>query len=222
METLQQHLAIESFSYSWLINLKPSFDALDDTFVLPLDNYDDECSFIEMDPKMAHLKSATDQTQDFNFDFVAAQPLTLVHADQIFADGLLMPLHLLSTSRIQRPTSDLFSPILDPMDSPVSSVESPSLLPSSKLEPASLRRRRRLSRGILWKCLGFLRPLYRKVRWRRLGHGMTGSRTSCTESLQTTPRTSTASSTSGWCHSDERSINEAVLHCKRSIGELAL
>ncbi|KAE8722685.1 hypothetical protein F3Y22_tig00013773pilonHSYRG00031 [Hibiscus syriacus] len=50
MET-SQPLSIESFSYSWLVNLKPSLDGLDSSLRGSLDAYD-EASFIEMDPRM--------------------------------------------------------------------------------------------------------------------------------------------------------------------------
>ncbi|KAL5984713.1 hypothetical protein ACLOJK_041334 [Asimina triloba] len=106
---MEHHLAIESFSYSWSINLKPNpFDYCpsrdeeeeEDTFGPPdhdhfdYDNlyyYDnqEEC-FIEMDPKTkkwrGYLKNAA-PTQDFNFHVSA--DTSVVDADQIFADGLL-------------------------------------------------------------------------------------------------------------------------------------
>ncbi|GMP70397.1 hypothetical protein CsSME_00029267 [Camellia sinensis var. sinensis] len=92
MET-SQPLSIESFSYSWLVNLKPSFEILDDTLCASIDA-SDEASFIEMDPKLPPSRRFFRGSHDFNFAFPISQqsPLTLVHADELISDGFLMPL----------------------------------------------------------------------------------------------------------------------------------
>ncbi|PKI63479.1 hypothetical protein CRG98_016146 [Punica granatum] len=45
-----QPLTIESFSYSWLVNLKPSQEGLDSSLGASFESAD-EASFIEMDPR---------------------------------------------------------------------------------------------------------------------------------------------------------------------------
>ncbi|KAK9045169.1 hypothetical protein V6N11_059058 [Hibiscus sabdariffa] len=85
-------LSIESFSYSWLVNLKPCLDGVDDSLRASLDACD-EASFIEMDPTMPPSKRFFRHSQDFMFDFPISQaPLPLVHADELFSDGYVMPL----------------------------------------------------------------------------------------------------------------------------------
>ncbi|KAJ6764871.1 KINASE REGULATOR-LIKE PROTEIN putative-RELATED [Salix koriyanagi] len=89
-----QPISIESFSYSWLVNLKPSLESLDNSFRASLDA-SDEASFIEMDPRMPPSKRFFINSQDFKFDFPISQsPLTLVHADELFSNGYVMPLFI--------------------------------------------------------------------------------------------------------------------------------
>jgi len=89
MET-SHPLLVVSFSYSWLVNLKPS--SLEES----LDDDDDEASsFIEMDPRMSPSRRFFINSQDLKFDFPTSQhsPLTtLVDADQLFSNGYLIPL----------------------------------------------------------------------------------------------------------------------------------
>ncbi|KAE8678274.1 G-type lectin S-receptor serine/threonine-protein kinase [Hibiscus syriacus] len=77
MEASQQ-LSIESFSYSWLVNLKPSSDGLDVSLRASLDACDEASSFIEMDPRMPPSNRFFRHSQDFMFDFPISQaPLTI-------------------------------------------------------------------------------------------------------------------------------------------------
>ena len=92
MET-SHPLSIESFSYSWLVNLKPSLESLDGSLRTSLDASDETSSFIEMDPRMTPSKRFFRNSQDFKFDFPISQsPRTLVDADELFSNGYLMPL----------------------------------------------------------------------------------------------------------------------------------
>ncbi|WOL01509.1 hypothetical protein Cni_G10226 [Canna indica] len=102
MET-SQHFSNDSFSYSWLMNIKSPLDASATSgngaaLRTSLDAPDGNSSFIEMDPKLFSKRwsrrSTTADSLDFDFHLPTAQPGVLVHADQLFADGLLLPLHL--------------------------------------------------------------------------------------------------------------------------------
>ncbi|KAF3432906.1 hypothetical protein FNV43_RR24008 [Rhamnella rubrinervis] len=233
MET-SQPLSIESFSYSWLVNLKPSLESLDNSFRASLDASDEANSFIEMDPRMPPSKRFFRSSQDFKFDFPAvsqSSPLTLVHADELISNGYLMPLFVdplkIEAFEASNPTHNLST----------SSLHSPKpLVSASDSDCSSLRRCRRLSRRILHKYLKFLRPLYRRIRGgghnhkassssSKAGHGdkrvQVVKNNSRVYSSETSPRISVAYSADDYwrksCDSDS-SIYEAVLHCKRSIG----
>ncbi|XP_010917092.1 probable membrane-associated kinase regulator 6 [Elaeis guineensis] len=97
MEPSQHQLSMDSFSYSWLLNLNPSFDSLDDGLRFSLDTQDGG-SFIEMDPKLISMRWK-DDSLDFDFTLPSSQSPALVHADQIFSDGLLLPLHLITSRK---------------------------------------------------------------------------------------------------------------------------
>ncbi|XP_057951146.1 probable membrane-associated kinase regulator 6 [Malania oleifera] len=216
-------LSIESFSYSWLINLKPSFESLDDSLRASLDT-SDEASFIEMDPKMPPSKRFYRNSQDFNFDFpTSPTPLTLVHADEIFSNGLLMPFFV---DRLKMEAHDASNTI---PSAPISS-HAPKMfqrVPPRKFRCSSLRRCRRLSKHIFQKYLDFFMPLFQRVRSRRSGSKADSIETriqveqNWVHSPATSPRTSVAYSVYDPRRScdSESSIYEAVLHCKRSIGK---
>ncbi|CAH2049303.1 unnamed protein product [Thlaspi arvense] len=216
-----QPLSIESFSYSWLVNLKPTFDSLEDSLRASLDA-SDEASFIEMDPKLTASKRFFRNSQDFNFDFPVSQsPLTLVHADELISNGFLLPLFVNPLKMEAYGSSDSCP------TTPISSNAQKSINSARKARCSSFRRCRRLSNRILQKYLEFIRPLCQKLR---------GKRSSCPRTVTadkrmlevkswiyspaTSPRTSVAYSVDNWRRScdSESSIHEAVLHCKRSIG----
>ncbi|KAG6752777.1 hypothetical protein POTOM_042815 [Populus tomentosa] len=161
MET-SQPLSIESFSYSWLVNLKPSLESLDNSLRASLDA-SDEASFIEMDPRMPPSKRFFRNSQDFKFDFPISQsPLTLVHADELFSNGYVMPLFVDPLKMEAYDVSDSTSALHTSSHAPKTVV--------SACKPqrcSSLRRCRRLSKQIVQKYLDFLRPLYRRIRGHR-------------------------------------------------------
>ncbi|KAH9677494.1 putative membrane-associated kinase regulator 6 [Citrus sinensis] len=121
METSHsQPLSIESFSYSWLVNLKPSLESLDSSLRASLDACD-EASFIEMDPRLPPSKRFIRNSQDFKFDFPVSQsPLALVHADELFSNGYVMPLFVDQMK-------------MEAFDAPDSALPLPSSLHGSKL-----------------------------------------------------------------------------------------
>ncbi|XP_050386717.1 probable membrane-associated kinase regulator 6 [Argentina anserina] len=236
METSQQPLSIESFSYSWLVNLKPpSFESLDNSLRTSLDA-SDEASFIEMDPTMPpSQRFFRIPQQDFKFD--SQSPLsTLVHADELISNGYLLPLS------VDDPLKNIGS--YDDYYDQASSNSSTANIPVSSSKEAfptdktsadcsnSLRKCRRLSKRIFEKYLDFLKPLYKritgghKVNHKAAGnhldkrfHSAKNSRVYSSETAS--PRISVAySAPDDWRRScdSESSIYEAVLHCKRSIG----
>ncbi|XP_059667155.1 probable membrane-associated kinase regulator 6 [Cornus florida] len=220
METCQP-LSIESFSYRWLVNIKPSYESLDDTLLACIDTFE-EASFIEMDPKLPPSKRFFSGSQDCNFDFPASQsPLSLVHADELISNGFLVPLFV-KPSKMEEYDASSSTPL-----QPISSHAQKSVHSANKFRCSSLRRCRRLSRRLFWKYLDFLRPLCQRLGGRRSGSGADTLGTKMQElkhwiySPATPPRPSVAYSADNCRRScdDESSIYEAVLHCKRSIGK---
>lgn len=223
-----QPLSIESFSYSWLVNLKPSLESLENSCRASLDA-SDEASFIEMDPRMTPSKRFFRNSQDFKFDFPAAEqsPFTLVHADQLFSNGYVMPLFV---DPLKMGMEACYEAPDNSTPSRPSSSHAPKILaPDDNINPycSSSRRGRRLSKHIFQKYLDFLRPLLRRLR----GNRSTSKAASVDKrvhkvvknwvySSEASPRISVAYSVDDWRKScdSESSIYEAVLHCKRSIG----
>ncbi|XP_022157165.1 probable membrane-associated kinase regulator 6 isoform X2 [Momordica charantia] len=185
-----QGLSIESFSYSWLVNIKSSFRK---TSL-------DEASFIEMDPTMPPSKRFF--TSDFNFPALAPSPssLPLVHADHLISDGYIVTACEATTAAISNSL-----PVV------ILAGDAPGTPESS----CSVRKAwRRLSRQIFQKYLNFLRPLCRKIQGEKLFNG--GSRHPITREASWSNQCCDEWRRS--CDS-ESSIYEAVLHCKRSIGK---
>ncbi|GMY07350.1 probable membrane-associated kinase regulator 6 [Fagus crenata] len=222
-------LSIESFSYSWLVNLRPSLESLDSSFRYSLDA-SDEASFIEMDPTMPPSKRFFMNSQDFKFDLPISQSSslsTLVHADELFSNGYVMPLFVdpLKMEAYNCKASDSST-------IPTSNSHAPKVLvPNDKCSSStrSTRSTRRLSKHVFQKYLDFLRPLFRRLR-----RSKSSSKAEIVDkrvhevvknwvySSETSPRISVAySADDNWRKScdSESSIYEAVLHCKRSIGK---
>ncbi|XP_038906791.1 probable membrane-associated kinase regulator 6 [Benincasa hispida] len=211
MEASSQSLSIESFSYSWLVNMRSSFDiSCGNSFRTSLD----EASFIEMDPTMPPSKrfyftNSSRPSHDFKFPALSPSPsLPLVHADQLISNGYLVPLQA-------------YEGVLGAM------IGSPDVKltaePPGKSE--SLRKCcRRLSRQIFEKYLNFLRPLCR--RFQRVGgggncgNGKLGGKKLLFHGGTT--REAHHQCFDEWRRSScdsETSIYDAVLHCKNSIGK---
>ncbi|KAK8656070.1 hypothetical protein V6N13_108629 [Hibiscus sabdariffa] len=203
-----QPLSTESFSYSWLVNLKPCLDGVDGSLRASLDACD-EASFIEMDPRMPPSKRFFTHSQDFKFDFPVSQPpLTLVHADELFSNGYVTPLFLNPLKMEAYGASDSISAM------PTATCET---------NPPSPTRCPRLSKRVFLKYLGFL---YRRIRGRKSSRRAqsvdTTAKNKWVYSAETSPRISVADSVDEWRNScdSESIIYEAVLHCKKSIGKL--
>jgi len=185
-----QPLSIESFSYSWLVNLKPSLESLENSCRASLDA-SDEASFIEMDPRMTPSKRFFRNSQDFKFDFPAAEqsPFTLVHADQLFSNGYVMPLFV---DPLKMGMEACYEAPDNSTPSRPSSSHAPKILaPDDNINPycSSSKRVHKVVKNWVY-------------------------------SSEASPRISVAYSVDDWRKScdSESSIYEAVLHCKRSIG----
>lgn len=223
METYQT-LSVESFSYSWLANMNPSFSSPGHSLRASLDAYD-EASFIEMYPQLSSSKRFFKVSQDFDFP-ISQAPTTLVHADELIFNGFIVPVFLKQVKTDAYDASD-----------PTKTSPSPSCISEklhsdsgSRTRSSSFRKCRKLSKQMFLKYMDFLRPLCQRVRGRK-----SGSRVgTCTTRLHgektwpcsasTSPQESVAFSADNWRRScdSESSIYEAVLHCKRTIGKFQL
>ncbi|KAM7274429.1 hypothetical protein ACFE04_016295 [Oxalis oulophora] len=178
-------IAIESFSYSWLP-----------------DNFDQA--------QIIGKSKLADQEEIINFDFDVpifsnCASFSLVHADELFSDGLIKPVFI--------------EPL--PKKLAASSSGKPKVVPSSSpgncLHCQILGKWSKASQRIFKKCFGCFRPVFRRIQWSRksiqvddIGHrrAWESTRKSWNNSAQSSPQQSYPDS----------SIHEAVLHCKRSLG----
>uniref|UniRef100_A0A7N0U5K7 Membrane-associated kinase regulator 6 n=1 Tax=Kalanchoe fedtschenkoi TaxID=63787 RepID=A0A7N0U5K7_KALFE len=194
-------LSIDSFSHSWLISAGPV--EISSSLRSSID--EGPSSFIEMDPRLP----ASKRFNSCNFHFPDhSSPAPLLHADDLFHNGQIRP-HKLNRSATGR----------DGFDAGYS-VGSPSCLTASaRGEVGSLKRCRTVSRSVFRKYLSCLRPFFFQRR-------ATSSKVAWMASPDATPlpRMSIASCSvddSPWREScgSESSIDEAVLHCKRSFSK---
>lgn len=237
MEELDQQEAsmplvpIDSFSYSWLVNF-PSLEASIDDHHQTYEDYSSSSSFIEMDPRLPPSRRfiiKTSHESSFKFDnFVSFsdEDHSLVHADELFRDGYVVPYQSKATSATKDEEEES-----DPLDkTKKGKIETRGV--KSKSSPSSCRKLRRVSKWVLLKYLDFLTPLCRRLkRCRSVGSkgsiGMdsrirvtTSSRSRVySDETSTSPRISVADDYY-WRRScdSESSIYEAVLHCKKSFG----
>ncbi|KAL0464860.1 UNVERIFIED_CONTAM: putative membrane-associated kinase regulator 6 [Sesamum latifolium] len=178
-----QPLATESFSYSWLTDRTPrSSDGV-------LDNL-----------RLEFLENCCENEPNFNFDVhFTASPTPLVHADEIFSDGHIMPVYVDRSNAVRALRTSTSVP-----PSPVSSyyMESPFL--ATKNQYCLLGRWRKSSKRIFRKCFGFVKPLCQSI-----GRSRKSSRVddlerkvyeiqSWSNSLEASPRPSSAYSVVDW------------------------
>ncbi|KAK0583012.1 hypothetical protein LWI29_032369 [Acer saccharum] len=215
METLQS-LAVESFSYSWLSNVKPSFDSLDESPRASLDSFH-EATFADLDYKIVKSQRFQGESQNFNFDIpISPSPAPFLHADELFSDGLIKPVYV-DPSKIE--TSHTSDPVTVP---PVSSFSSRNIIAAHQVHYHFFRKLRKSSKRVLKKCFGYIIPFCHKVGSSRKSNRVDDidwrvwEVKSRSNSPQASPQRHTAYSVGDW--SDiESSIYEAILHCKRSI-----
>ncbi|KAL1822248.1 hypothetical protein ACET3Z_009026 [Daucus carota] len=187
----------------------------------PLDAYD-EASFIEMDPQLSSSKRLFKGSQDFDFP-ISEAPMGLVDADELILNGFIVPVF------VNQVKADAYD---DPAPSCASASSSSKKLHSvsdsgNRTRGSSLKKCQKLSKQIFLKYLDFLKPLCQRVRERRSGSRvgtftarLHGERNwDCSASTST--RVRVANSSDNWRRScdSESSIYEAVLHCKRTIGD---
>lgn len=202
MEASLQSPSIESFSYSWLSNLKP------ESLISAVDQDDQPNSFIEMDPRLPPSKRFFRVSSDFGFDFpISESPLGLVHADEVMSNGFLVPLFVKDVKMEGYDGNCMPTP---------SDASSLSVGPTRwRVRCTSLRRCQMLSKRFFRKYLKILlRPFF-------CSNVRVGINRSWELSAATSPRTSVAYSLDdNWRRScdSESSIYEAVLHCKRTQG----
>ncbi|KAL5796096.1 hypothetical protein ACOSQ2_000916 [Xanthoceras sorbifolium] len=215
MET-SQSLATESFSYSWLSNVKPSFDSLDESLRASLDSYHEAIS-TDLDYKIIKSQRFWAEAQNFNFDIpVSLSPAALLHADELFSDGLIKPVYVDPSKIEMSHTSDSVT------IPPVSSCSSRNIISAYQVHYQFFRKWRKLSKQVLQKCFGYLRPFCHKVGSSRKSNRVDDidwrvwEVKSWSNSPQASPRRHAAYSVGNWSDM-ESSIYEAILHCKRSV-----
>lgn len=230
-------LSIESFSHSWLVNMKPSNSESRDKSCSASFDASDDASFIEMDPKLPPSRRFSRVPKDFSFDFRTSQPPPmLVDAGELISDGFLRP--LVGQQLMMSENMEAYD---DEASEPAAALPNPRLMysishketrHSSRVRCASLRKCKRLPKQIFQKYFDFLRPLYKKLRGRGSGsrvasitnaraYGEVAGNNNLEFSPAASPRTSIAWSADNWRRScdSESSIYEAVLHCKRTNGK---
>ncbi|CAH2070184.1 unnamed protein product [Thlaspi arvense] len=222
---------IDSFSYSWLVNF-PSLEASIDDHHQTYEDSLSSSSFIEMDPRLPpsrrfFINKAHESSFKFNnFVSFSDEDHSLVHADELFRDGYVMPYRSKATSAVV--DQELFEPLDTTTEK---KIETRGLKSKS---PSSCRKLRRVSKWVLLKYLDFLTPLCRRLRRCRSAgsSGSIGIDTRIRVSTSSRSRVYSDETTSSprisvaddyyWRRScdSESSIYEAVLHCKKSFGTL--
>ena len=214
-------LAVESFSYSWLINVKSSLDGLGSPLRTSLD-ISDEATSKGKDYNVLKSQRLMDEAQNFNFDVPTSQSsVALIHADEVFSNGFIVPMFINPSKKEALDTSHSLSSV------PVSSLPSRPGIPAVGIHCSFFRKWQKSSKSALYKCFGFFRPLRGKIGGSRKSIRVDDidrrlwEAKSWRGSPQPSLKQSASSSVGDWCHM-ESSIHEAVLYCKRSIGILLL
>ncbi|KAK9050400.1 hypothetical protein SSX86_030632 [Deinandra increscens subsp. villosa] len=196
-----QPLSVESFSYTWLANRNPSLPSPNPnpnrSFRLSFDAADD-ASFIEMDPNLTPSKRFLVH-HDLDFNVPLSDPAaTLVYADKLISNGILVPLKLYSDSTV-----------------PVSPLSSTTREEGRfrKSRSTSLRKCDRVPKTVIQKYMDLVRPLWWRMRRGRFDRSR----------VQGVENGGPGSNTLGVCWAgrscdSESSIEEAVVHCKKTFG----
>lgn len=193
-------LAIESFSSSWLSNatsLNNSREALD-------------CTLVK-------------ETLNFNFD-IPTSPVALLHADELFSDGLIKPVFVHDPSERDSSNSSDFLTVLPGSSFCVKGIGISSL--EGRCD--CFLKWRKSSKRIIQKCFGQLRSLCsrviirssrKRIRVNDIDRRLEWEvRRFSDNSPETSPQRSTAYYSVDEWGDIESSIRDAILHCKRSIG----
>lgn len=239
MDASQQLLLPDdSFSCGWLIDVKSSAGAAAATAAAAeavgdsQRSHDGAGSFIEIEPDyFFSIRWSTNY--EFDFGLPSPQCSAQVHADQIFSDGHLLPL------RDDRPPSAADAPsgprLAKSQSADSNRLDSPpqkSPCPATKSSSSSLLLRSKSQKKNTCKYFCFLMPLYKTVKDLRLLSSSPPSFSSSSsssssfksantgkDSTRSSPRTSDAMSSVDSCRgiNADISIDDAILHCKKSI-----
>lgn len=210
MET-SSPLAIESFSYSWLSNVQPPLDGIDEPLRTSLDSSPEAIS--------------KELAQNFNFYIPTSQSsAALLHADELFSDGLIKPVFAGPSKILDASTSDLITVL------PSSSFSSRNVIPVFQGHYRLLSKWGISFKKNFLKCFGYLRPHYHNIGSSRKRSSRVDDidrRGQEVKSWSNSPQASPPPSAKysvgvGDWHDIENSIYEAILHCKRSIGMFLL
>ncbi|THG22636.1 hypothetical protein TEA_028357 [Camellia sinensis var. sinensis] len=150
MEATSHSLAIESLSHSWLSNRKYSLEALNLEPLRPSLDIFNESTSEETKYKMTITqKTFLQNSQNSNFDFPISKSFpSLVHADEIFSHGHLLPMYNQSNPAPSKSAS---------------SISLRTVCPDRIIHFHLLRKWQKSSKRILKKYFGFLGPFSRKV-----------------------------------------------------------
>ncbi|KAK1421435.1 hypothetical protein QVD17_23768 [Tagetes erecta] len=194
-----QPLSVESFSCTWLVNRNPSLHSPNCSFRFSFDAADG-ASFIEMDPNLTPSKRFLVH-QDFDFHVPKSQShlSNLVHADNLISNGILVPLKTCSDSNMPN------SPFLSSTPEEGRLRKSRSIMSSRKCS--------KLPKTIIQKYMDLVRPLWCRMRRGRSDRSRVRGIENCGPSSKTSDVC-----WGGRCCDSDSSIDEAVVHCKKTIG----
>ncbi|KAL3737588.1 hypothetical protein ACJRO7_019169 [Eucalyptus globulus] len=196
-------LAIDSFSYSWLSNVRTSFDGLDES----------------LRPSSVDSESYTEKSQSFNFNVSLSQlSPTLLHADELFADGIVKPFFAGKSANQNFQTSNSLKTC--PTQS-LYSFTGKTIFPAIRIHWLAPARLRKSSVQTLRRCIAYLRPSCFKS-----GCGRKSTKADADRRFQehgswicspqpSQPQSSASACVTGDWSDTESSIYEAILHCKR-------
>ena len=194
-------IASDSFSYSWLSNCNKS----------PLDG---------LEEPLRKSSYSSHECKNFNFDTsITHSPAVLVHADEIFSDGILRPVFV-GPSKLESCNT---TPYLTQTKLGSSPLCCRTVSPRTvEIHHGFLKRWRRSTWRTLVYFFRYVNRLGQKVGCSRKGTRVDDWQVrSLSSSLQASPKPITTPPI-GDLHDHENSIYEAVLHCKRSVGIVML
>ncbi|XP_057462995.1 probable membrane-associated kinase regulator 6 [Actinidia eriantha] len=154
---ISQALSIESFSYSWLTNRNFSSDSPSEPLRPSLD-FSYEATYEETKYRRVRSKRNEEEAHNLNFDFpISKSPAVLVHADEIFSGGHILPKYG------DQSNTEAVNPSNSVLSLPMSSISLRTVCPEDRIRFHFLKRWRKSSKRILQKYLGFFGPLCQKV-----------------------------------------------------------
>lgn len=194
-------LAVESFSTSWLSNVKHSYDTTSKM----------------MDYKIVKPSRFLDETQSFKFNTPIHPSVLIAHADELFFDGSIRPVYISHATLGASNTSDF---VQVKHNSSLASLTSSPAIQNRCCHSGIWRR----SLCMLRKSFRWLNPICHKgdpgeINWVGDIEQKSCHDKSQNQSPRVSPQRDISSSSGDWCHL-ESSIYEAILHCKKSIGVL--